>query len=332
MKRFLTITALIVLLSLCVAVFAQAEDVRPLEPGHNGIDYVNGQFRLAVKNVDKIESSGWFIADLYLEDHYDAKQVESLAPGDKVQVNGQAWTVREVVIHPADEPDQGETYEIYTEEDFDGYIVFLHAEDGCYICKTNDWTPVSPVCEFRITLPLPDKFMYFCGEDEEVMDADAFIDDLKVYGGDFNPYNTFCVIEDGMLVCVGHASYPVGPETAPDEDEEPVGSAAADESDGAVPVWKFCHGVRDGLETAVIRGYTTDCEEGPSEYEMTPEEIDEIRDIAICGVITGKASDISVTGGTWVYSFESPEGRHLLSIEMYRGWIVSVDGMYSYSK
>ena len=43
-----------------------------------------------------------------------------------------------------------------------------------------------------------------------------------------------------------------------------------------------------------------------------------------------KADDTSVTGGTWIYSFETPGGKHLLSIEMYRGLIVGSDGMYAY--
>lgn len=100
----------------------------------------------------------------------------------------------------------------------------------------------------------------------------------------------------------------------------------------AVPVWKFCHGLREGLETTVIRGVASDCEEGPSEYEMTPEETEEIRAIALRGVITGKANDLSVTGGTWFYSFETPEGQHLLTVEMYKGWIVdSATGMYTWA-
>ena len=97
-----------------------------------------------------------------------------------------------------------------------------------------------------------------------------------------------------------------------------------------VPVWQFCHGLRDGLESAVIKGYLNDCEAGPGEYEMTPEEIGTIRAIAINGVVTGKASDLSVTGGTWTYSFETPDGQYLFSIEMYKGWIVGSDGMYNF--
>ena len=98
----------------------------------------------------------------------------------------------------------------------------------------------------------------------------------------------------------------------------------------SAPVWQFCHGRRDGLETAVITGYTVSCEEGPIPYEMTPEEAEEIRSLAINGMVTGKANDMSVTGGTWLYSFESPEGEYLLSVEMFKGLIVSADGMYNY--
>ena len=110
----------------------------------------------------------------------------------------------------------------------------------------------------------------------------------------------------------------------------PAGSGPAFEP---VPVWQFCHGLREGLETAVIRGYQSNCEEGPSEIEMTPEEIEDIRDIAINGVVTGKASDMSVTGGTWLYSFETPEGEHLLTVELYNGWIVdAATGMYTFTR
>ena len=97
-----------------------------------------------------------------------------------------------------------------------------------------------------------------------------------------------------------------------------------------VPVWQFCHGLRDGLDTAVITLYATDCETGLSPAELSAEDEAWIRNIAINGVITGKASDAAVTGGTWVYSFETPDGEHLLSIEMYRGMIVSSTGMYSF--
>ena len=100
--------------------------------------------------------------------------------------------------------------------------------------------------------------------------------------------------------------------------------------DDPVPVWQFCHGVREGLDTAVITLYTTDCETGLIPTELSPEDEAWIRGIAVNGVVTGKANDTAVTGGTWVYSFETPAGEHLLSIEMYRGLIVSSRGMYNF--
>ena len=110
-------------------------------------------------------------------------------------------------------------------------------------------------------------------------------------------------------------------------------STGSDPAFEAVPVWQFCHGMRKGLETAVIKGYTTDCETGLIEIEMTPEEIEDIRDIAINGTITGKANEMSVTGGTWCYTFETPDGEHLLTIELYKGWIVdNATGMYTFTR
>ena len=80
----------------------------------------------------------------------------------------------------------------------------------------------------------------------------------------------------------------------------------------------------------MITAYTTDCETGLVPAEITPEEADWIRGLAMNGIITGKASDLCLTGSTWVYSFDAPDGSHLLSIEMYRGMIVTSCGMYNY--
>ncbi|MCR4884777.1 MAG: hypothetical protein K6A68_14480 [Clostridiales bacterium] len=330
MKRF-HLWAAVLLFSLCVAACAGAAEIRPLDTDHLDVDLTNGFFCFGVKDADRIVDGGWFTASLYLEDHYDAKQIESMAPGDTVLVSGELWTVREVILHEADESGLIASYEIYTEEENDNYIVFIPETDGCCICQTDDWVPVSPVADIRITLPLPDGFVYRSGEEEVLRNADAFLNDLEAYGDLFVPYNSFCVIRDGSLISVTHSAYPEGPDIIPDEDVEAEEPEAADDT-GAMPVWRFCHGLREGLETAVIKGYTNDCEEGPAEYAMTPGETGEIRALAINGIITGKASDLSVTRGTWTYTFESQDGERLLSIEMYKGWIVGPDGMYTYEE
>lgn len=319
---------LLLLLALSLAACAGAAEIRPVETDRLDIDLNNGTFCLTVKDADRIASGGWFTASLYLEDRYETAQIQALAPGDTVLVNGKAWTVQEVVHHEEDSSGLGASLEIYTEEENDGYIVFSPSGGGYCICITDDWSPVSPLADVRVMLPLPDRFEYVYGEDGSG-DMDLLIDHLEQYGGSFVAYNTSCVFEDGQLIRITHSDYPMGPagETA-DTDME------ADDADASlIPVWKFCHGLRDGLETAVIKGYTNDCEAGPAEYEMTPEEMEEIRNIAINGVITGKANDMSVTGGTWSYTFETPEGQSLLSIEMYKGWIVdAATGMYEYEK
>ena len=331
MKRFFTVAALVLLLTLCVFVWAQAAEIRPVDTWHNDVDLKNGSFCLWIRDADKIISEGWFTAGLYLEDRYNTKQIESMAPGDTVLVNGDVWTVREVEFHPADEFVTSDSYEIFTVEENDGYILFVRVDETYCLCRINDWIPVSPVGDVRIMLPLPDKFEYYNDVLADPLDMDGLLDELERGGDSFVPYNTWCVFENGQLVQITHHDYPAGPVSALDEDIE--AEDPDDKSAETVPVWKFCHGLRDSLETAVIRGYITDCEEGPVEYEMTQEEMDDIRSLAINGVITGKANDLSVTGGTWVYSFETPEGEHLLSIEMYQGLIVdSATGMYHFRK
>ena len=97
-------------------------------------------------------------------------------------------------------------------------------------------------------------------------------------------------------------------------------------------MWKFCHGVREGLETAEIEGAIFDCEEGPIPVEMTDEEKEQIRDLAINGVITGEVDEGIPTGNTWVYTFKSRDGEYLLGIEMYKGRIITGGRMYTFRR
>ena len=322
MKRNqITVAVLLaLLLALCCFAFACAVEIRPVPLDHDRIDLGNGEFRLSFRSTDRITRSGYFIAVLYLQDHYEAEQIRSLVPGDTVLVSDRAWTVKEVVPHTDPEsPDTVAAYEIYPEEALDGYLAFEPCEDGTFTAVVNDWIPVTPVGSVKVSLPLPDRFRYIpvsSGEEGAPAGQEEFLRTLEENGTFFNAYNTACVFEGGQLVSVTGASYPYGP------DEEFSGVDA--------PVWKFCHGLRDGLDTAVITAYVTDCETGPSPAEISSEEAEWIRSVAMNGRITGKANDSFVTGGTWVYSFETPGGKHLLSIEMYRGLIAESDGMYNF--
>ena len=320
MKRnqILTAVLLVLLLTLCCTVFACAAEIRPIPVDHDSLDQGNGEFRLSFRNTGRIGSGGYFIAVLYLQDHYRADEILSLTPGDTILVNDRFWTVKEIIPHTNPESQGTVTaWEICPEEAFDGYMVFESGKDDTFTVVVNDWVPVTSVGFNKVLLPLPDSFRYtpiVSGEEEMPLSAEEFLNSLQADKNPFNAYNTSGIFEDGQLISVTHASYPGGP----DEDEEQLS------------VWKFCHCLRDGLDTAVITAYFTDCETGPEPAEISPEEAEWVRCIAMNSRVLEKADDTSVTGGTWIYSFETPGGKHLLSIEMYRGLIVGSDGMYAY--
>ena len=314
----IVIAILLAILALAVTACASAAEIRPVPLDHDTLDLGNGVFGLFVRGADRVEKTGFFTAVLYKQDHYDGEQIRNLAPGDTVYANDRKWTVKEVVVHSnVEAPDVPTDYEIYTEEDLgeEEYLAFQPCEDGTYIAVMGDWHPVTLAGTVQVKLPLRDDFVY--DRDGEKQDAAACIEDLEFF---VNPYNTQCEFRDGELIRVENYDYPYGPREPEDGTFQPV------------PVWKFCHGFRDGLDTAVITAFRTDCEEGPAETEITPEEAESIRRLAMNGTVTGKVSDEMVTGNTWVYTFRTPKGTHLLSIEMYSGRIVGSDGMYSYEE
>lgn len=322
MKRASLLTALMLslLLMMSLAVPALASEIRPLETDPDQTDLKNGTFSMTVKDSDRIGSGGFFTAELYRKDRYDGEQIRALSAGDTVTVSGKDCTVTDVVIHDNPEGGTEPVVEIGTAEGDFGYVAFIPLQDGSCYAMTDDWSPVSSVGELQIMLPLPNQFRYFAGE-AEAADADAFLREIEENGDRFSAYNTECVVKDGMLTEVTHSDYPEGPQ------EEPAAEAEA------VPVWKFFHAKSaEGLETAVVTCYTTDCETGLIPEEITEEEAAAMRRLAMNGVVTAKANDLSVTGGTWVYTFETPDGRYLMSIEMYKGLMVGRDGMYNYQE
>ena len=321
--RHLLITVLISLLAfLFLSGAASAAEVRPLEIDPDTLDLNNGTFCLTVSDSEDIGRSGSFTASLFLEDRYDPAQIKALSPGDTVWMNGRPWTVQEIVLHEAVEPAEEAVIEIYPAEEYYGYLVFEPRADGTYRAVIDDWVPVSPVGEVRVMLPLPDRFLYVsisAGEEDDPVGADGFLDDFEMFGG-FNAYNTDCVFENGELVKITHASYPNGPEEY----------WPGEEADEAMPVWQFFHGDPDLLDTAVIYGYTLDCEAGPIPYELPESEAEEIRTMALRGVVLEKKSDEMVTGGTWLYTFKTPEEEYIMTVEIYRGLLVGPDGMYAW--
>ena len=146
---------------------------------------------------------------------------------------------------------------------------------------------------------------------------------------------SFCLIL-ATILCL--AFMQAGPENAVGTDIRSGNAAGAAGNDTAepkmdCPIWQFCHAKSaDGLDTAVITHFITDCEAGPIPAEDdTAENLEEIRQLALHGAITGLVNQTMVTGGTHLYSFESPDGTFLMAIEMYKGLIVGPDGMYSFA-
>ena len=115
-------------------------------------------------------------------------------------------------------------------------------------------------------------------------------------------------------------------------------SEPADENSGPgiypIPLAEFC-----GMNSFAfyensqcrprITVYESDCEIGLIDVKLTSEDYDFCLNLALRGVVTGKANAFAVTGGTTVIVYETADGDRLGSIELYQGLLCGNDGMYS---
>ena len=92
-----------------------------------------------------------------------------------------------------------------------------------------------------------------------------------------------------------------------------------------VPVYEFLRLDPELVRTATVKENYMDCEAGPIEVEAAD---DSIRDLVLGGKVTGKANATMVTGGTYAFIFYDADGNYLGSVELYRGLLVTGDGMY----
>ena len=200
-------------------------------------------------------------------------------------------TVTVTEIVPQEE-DIAIALEIRFKEECYDYIVLRPTMYPYYTAVVDDWVPVTRVGSLKVTTPLRE---------------------------DFTQYNTWGTVDNSVLTSVSYSDYPTGP------------AEEADAAAGEMPVWKFFHALSpEGLDTAVITCYQTDCEVGPVPCEVPESELEEIRALALNGIVTEVADYTSVTGGTWLYTFTSPEGEHLLTVELWKGMLVSPYGMYAW--
>ncbi len=185
------------------------QDVVPLAVDPEKLDLNNGSYCIGFRNPDKIREEGFLTVDLYVEEHFDAKQIRSLSPGDTILVDGSVWTVEEMVIHSDSD------YELYPVEELNGYIAFWLQDDGTFLGVRNDWSPVIYIGEKKIKVPLKENFAFYtysAGELEEPEDYQSMLDALERNGDNYVPYNTTGDFENGELVAVTHSDYPEGPE------------------------------------------------------------------------------------------------------------------------
>ena len=99
-----------------------------------------------------------------------------------------------------------------------------------------------------------------------------------------------------------------------------------------VPVQTFCNVGSLDFEQVMVSAVRSDCEEGNIELAVSDAERDSLIRLVTNGIVTGKANASAVTGGTYTYVFSDKAGNYLGSIELYKGFLVRSDGMYSISE
>ena len=202
MKKLFCIL-LAIMMTLCAAAAAQAEGgtLTPLPVG--AINTQNGNYLAEIDNLSTAVEDGYINTKLYQPDYYAADALQALQAGDKVAVDGQVFTVSETHEH-----DEGEI-EIYTQEEFDGYIVFKPHGD-VYSVLVNDETRASYAGDYTIMMPLPNDFCFIDGSEYDMVPctADQFLQMIST--GKFSAFGymeTVLSFRDGMPMYLGNFVY-----------------------------------------------------------------------------------------------------------------------------
>ncbi len=198
------------------------QKIFPMAAVEDGPNLENGTFCLTIEDTDQIVKGGYFTAVLFWEDRYDPEQIENMKAGDRVQVNGEWYTVYKVERSEREGYDQGEkrlivSYEILPEEEIASYLAFENTREDNYIAVYDDWSPVTFVTRMKIMLPLPDAFVWYDGAEEKPRSADELLEMLSIPLDDgstdcFSPYSTTTVFQNGQMTEIHSFPYPYGPE------------------------------------------------------------------------------------------------------------------------
>ncbi|MDO4492819.1 MAG: hypothetical protein Q4C53_02920 [Clostridia bacterium] len=110
--------------------------------------------------------------------------------------------------------------------------------------------------------------------------------------------------------------------TAPQETVAPADAAAF-----PMPIAAFAGYGSVDFGGLTMSCWENDCESGPAERapKMTAEKL-------LSLTVTGKDSDLAVTGGTVTYRFSDADGKTVAAFEFYDDLLVRDDGMYALTR
>ncbi len=95
-----------------------------------------------------------------------------------------------------------------------------------------------------------------------------------------------------------------------------------------VPFSEFTGLTADMVRDAEIKGYLSDCEEGPIPLELTDADKAKLTELLRDGVVTGKADCVESTGGFYVINFLEPNGGWMAGLMFEDGMLKAPDGRY----
>lgn len=165
------------------------------------------QYYMSMVDDSQIENGGYFTIGLYAPEVFRTSGVKNLKTGDTIMLNGKNTKIS--AINPVEDG----WLELIPSADEYGYIFLVPSgTQPFYIAVVDDWVPCAKITELKVWMPLPDKFTYVYGPEEEHFTASKFIKELQNGAGEWiNQYNTMVTLENGVPVMIIHSDYPEGP-------------------------------------------------------------------------------------------------------------------------
>ena len=189
----------------------------PLSFSFWDIDREGGTYDLGITDTDRIDSDGFFYAQIYQPDLYPAGCFSVLRPGDRIRLNGRNMKI--VSIEAREEGDWEIGVEDPEREGETAYYMFLKKDrEGTlyYAVAPGDWVPTTFLVNTKVTLPLPENFRYVqISAGEEVTHPTEELIELLRNGElqGWSPYNTSITFKNGAPAEILHSGYPSGPDT-----------------------------------------------------------------------------------------------------------------------